>query len=464
VRAAQVLQLDAVLQGAQELVRRVQRLAVLASDVPARGEGVERRQGARGPEVLVGATVHQLQELDGELDVPQPARAELELAVRLARRDRVQHPASHRLDIADEAVALGDLPDHRLDQRQELAPESQVAGDRPGLEQGLELPGLGPALVVDAVAGEGPDQRPGLAFRAEVGVDRPDRALAGVLRAHLHESGRELGGDLGGHRLVDPVGRLEDVEHVDVGDVVQLVPPALAEGDHRKAGAAGIRDPGPGGRERGLQRAGSEVRQLGRRVVHAEVVGQVARGQAGEQPPVLDAQGVDRLGSRQRRRGLVVRGVGADGLQQRRSYGVRGGAGGAQERVGELSPLVGVPTEMVGQRLARAEHRQQTHRAALVVGELGDQSRLGAFGQADQTRQGLVRVGGAGQQRHQRIGRFPEPGELVGGAGGVAESQPQQPGARGVAAGAHRVNLRPRGLRRVLDLVQAIRKLSCSMW
>jgi hypothetical protein len=71
---------------------------------------------------------------------------------------------------------------------------------------------------------------------------------------------------------------------------------------------------------------------------------------------------------------------------------------------------------MVGQRLARAEHRQQTHRAALVVGELGDQSRLGAFGQADQTRQGLVRVGGAGQQRHQRIGRFPEPGELVGGA------------------------------------------------
>ena len=48
------------------------------------------------------------------------------------------------------------------------------------------------------------------------------------------------------------------------------------------------------------------------------------------------------------------------------------------------------------------------------------------------------------------------------------EPEPQQPGAHGVAAGAHRVNLRPRlrarVLRRVLDLVQAIRKLSCLMW
>ena len=117
VRAAQVLELDAVLERAQERVRRMQRLAVLAPDVPTGGERVERLQGAGGAEVLVGAAVHQLQELDRELDVAQPAGAELELAVGVASRDGVQHPSPHRLDIADEAVALGDLPDHRLDQR-----------------------------------------------------------------------------------------------------------------------------------------------------------------------------------------------------------------------------------------------------------------------------------------------------------------------------------------------------------
>ena len=128
--AAQVLELDAVLERAQEGVRRGQGLAVLAADVAAPGQRGERAQRRRVAELPVGAPVHELEELDGELHVAQPAGAELELAVGLAGRDVLDHPPAHRLHVADEAVALRDLPHHRLDQLDERLPEVEVAGDR----------------------------------------------------------------------------------------------------------------------------------------------------------------------------------------------------------------------------------------------------------------------------------------------------------------------------------------------
>ena len=68
-----MLGLDAALEGAQELVRRVQRFAVLATDVPARRERVERRS-VPGRETLIGSAVDQLQQLHGELDVAKALR------------------------------------------------------------------------------------------------------------------------------------------------------------------------------------------------------------------------------------------------------------------------------------------------------------------------------------------------------------------------------------------------------
>ena len=181
-----------MLERAQEGVRRGEGLAVLAPDVATPGQRVERAEGRGTAELPVGPSVHQLQELDGELDVTQPAGAELELAVGLAGGDVVDHAPAHRLHVADEAVALRDLPHHRLDELEERLPELEVAGDRTGLEQRLELPRLGPALVVGTVAREGADQRAGLALGAQVGVDRPDRALDGVLGADLHQLGGQL--------------------------------------------------------------------------------------------------------------------------------------------------------------------------------------------------------------------------------------------------------------------------------
>ena len=67
------------------------------------------------------------------------------------------------------------LPHHRLHRVAVRLPDPGVAGDRPRLEQRLELPGLGPALVVGAVAGDRAHQRPVLALGPQGGVDLPER-------------------------------------------------------------------------------------------------------------------------------------------------------------------------------------------------------------------------------------------------------------------------------------------------
>ena len=168
------------------------------------------------------------------------------------------------------------------------------------------------------MARERPDQRSRLALRAEVRVDRPDRALAGVVRAGLHQHRGELGRDPRRRRLVDTPDRLEDVEDVDVGDVVQLVAAALAEGDHREARRRGIGDLGPRDRQRRLEGARGQVGQLRRGVVDADVMGEVARRESGEQPPVLDPERVHGVGVPDGRGRAVARGIGSDGPQQRR--------------------------------------------------------------------------------------------------------------------------------------------------
>ena len=108
-----------VLERAQERVGLVAAAAaVVAADVAAGGERAPARSAwcALRSDV-VGAAVHQLQQLDGELDVAQPAGAELELALGLGGRDVLDDPAAHRLHVGDEAVALGGRPHQRRDRR-----------------------------------------------------------------------------------------------------------------------------------------------------------------------------------------------------------------------------------------------------------------------------------------------------------------------------------------------------------
>ncbi|RAO47424.1 hypothetical protein PSN01_04887 [Micromonospora saelicesensis] len=134
VRTTQALELQPVLDAAQEAVAAQQGLAVGPTDVAAGDERPQRRDGSWRAQRLITATVHELQQLDGELDVAQPARTALDLALQLLRRDVVDDPAAHGADVLDRLGPLGRPPDQRRELVDPLLGQRQVTGGRAGLE------------------------------------------------------------------------------------------------------------------------------------------------------------------------------------------------------------------------------------------------------------------------------------------------------------------------------------------
>ena len=227
----QVMKLHTVLDGAQHPVGLVEDDGVLAPDVSARRQPGQRLEGgarAKGP---VRAAVDELEELDGELHVPQAPGAELELALRLCRGDVVLDPSAHPLDVVDEVFARGRLPHHGPDGLEVVGAQRRVTGEVARLEQRLELPGLGPPLVVGAVAGDGAHEGALLALGAQGGVDLPQAAVGGDRGAGVHRPGRDARSHVESLLLVLPVRGFGDEDHVDVRDVVQLPPTRLAHAD-----------------------------------------------------------------------------------------------------------------------------------------------------------------------------------------------------------------------------------------
>src|SRR5665647_1611900 len=209
----------------------------------------------------------ELQQLDTELDVPQTAWAELQLARGLGRWDVLFDPSAHRLDVLDEVLTTCRLPDERADGVQVFPAEPGIAGDGSGLEQSLELQRLGPPLVVGEVAGDGSDQRAVLALRPQRRVDGPERAFGRVRRTGPHQCRRKLGADDEGGRLIGNVtaSRFGHEDDVDVRDVVELASPALAHADHREPAeiylGSNLR---AGDHEGSLERGRGQVGQRGR--------------------------------------------------------------------------------------------------------------------------------------------------------------------------------------------------------
>ncbi len=258
--ATQPLQLQAVLEEAQEAVGRREVRPVVAADVAAvrqRPQRVERRTRAQ---CLVGAPVHELEQLHRELDVAQAARSELELPGPLVGADVLLDAPPHGLHVADEVRPARGAPHHRRDGLGVRLAQLRVARDGPGLEQRLELPGLGPPLVVGDVAVEGAHERALTALGAQVGV----HLEAGLAQDPHHPACEPGGGGVGG---------LRDEHDVDVADVVQLVAAALAHGDDRepaRIAALVVGELGDGDGQRRPQRGGGEVRQPGRDVLDVQ--------------------------------------------------------------------------------------------------------------------------------------------------------------------------------------------------
>ena len=81
VHLGAVVELQAVLEAAQEPVGVGELRGVVGVDVAGRGQLGQRGQRVRRPQVGVEPAVHELQELHRELDVADPAPAPLHLAV-----------------------------------------------------------------------------------------------------------------------------------------------------------------------------------------------------------------------------------------------------------------------------------------------------------------------------------------------------------------------------------------------
>ena len=117
--------------------------------------------------------VHELQQLDGELDVGQRAAAELQVELRVvARADALALDAGlHAPDLADLRLRERVAVHERRDELEEAVGDLGVAGDEPGAQQRLELPRQRPPLVVALVAAQRARERALLALGSQVRVD-----------------------------------------------------------------------------------------------------------------------------------------------------------------------------------------------------------------------------------------------------------------------------------------------------
>ena len=221
--AAEALELEAVLEQAQELVGLDELVAILAADVTCGDQRLERLDRIEHAQRLIRAAVHELEELHCEFDVAQAARAELELAGLQLRRDVVQHAPAHGLDVLDEGVAQGGLPHHRFDGRDVVLAQRQVARLHAGLELRLKLPGLRPAPVIRHVRIKRAHERAGLALRPQVRVDLKE--ARGTNPIEFRRDARNPRGGLGA-----------DEDNVHVRDVIELVRAALAQGHDGQLG------------------------------------------------------------------------------------------------------------------------------------------------------------------------------------------------------------------------------------
>ena len=207
------------------------------------------------------APVHELEQLDRELDVADPAATALELTVIEAPALRLAFgPGLHRADLAHGVRPEDVRPHEWLGRIDERGAGAGIAGYRARLDQRLELPALRPLLPPRDVRVDAPGECSCPAFGSEVRVgaeDDPGRSRFGHDREHPARIA------VGGFGRVRPT-RLVYEEHVDVRRVVQLDAAELAHPDDgerdlrfrqlERRSEAGLREP------RELAPDGGEIR------------------------------------------------------------------------------------------------------------------------------------------------------------------------------------------------------------
>ncbi len=270
-----VKDLQPMLHGPQKGVCAFQDLAFLIGEAARLGEPADGLERGAGTDPRRVAAAEQLQELDRELHVADPAAAVFHVGGVGALADRqVLDPPLERLDAADVGPGEPAAIDPRFHLSQQPAAQPLVAGDAPRLHPRLPLPGAAVAVVVLQHRLQRHGGRPGGAVRAQPQVDPVGDSQIGGFGDQPHRLLRhpleELLVRAGLWPLHPAVGRVHEHE-IDVAGIVELHAAELAQGQHGQRGplAAGPAGDAPepfhpveGRRDRRLHHAVGHVREL----------------------------------------------------------------------------------------------------------------------------------------------------------------------------------------------------------
>ena len=184
--------LDPVLEAAKHDVRLGQLVAVAAGEEAGIEQALERFERAPDPEIGVAAPVQELERLHEELDLADPAAAELQIDPRRPRRLllRADLELAHLVDRLQIEVLA---EDERSEPSQRFLAGLQVSRDRSRFQQGEALPGGPLRLVVQLEAADGVHDRAAAALRAQVQVDAKDEAAFRRHARRAHRGGHGLG-------------------------------------------------------------------------------------------------------------------------------------------------------------------------------------------------------------------------------------------------------------------------------
>ena len=210
--------LKPVLDHPQKPVRAVQVLVHGGLDDPSLLERGQRREGGGRPQRRVLGAVGHLKHLREQLDLPDATAAHLDVPVAVAGLFGAPLVAGNLLERSVVEILAVDKRSDDVDERlaQRVAP-----GDRPRLDQRESLERFTLRLVVVRVLPQRAGHIALSPHRTQTQVDPIEIALGGVVAERFRQPSREPVEELAVRGCVG-VGRLVDIDQVDVGAVVQL--------------------------------------------------------------------------------------------------------------------------------------------------------------------------------------------------------------------------------------------------
>ena len=295
--------LQPVLDPAQEHVGRVQLGLDRGGDAAGRDQGGEHLADGASLKLGGDAAADQLEHLAEELDLPDPARAELDVLLQPLAGDLLGDHLLHRPQRLERAEIEVAPIDERVQAPEEVVARRPVARDGPRLDPGVALPVPALLLVVLLHGVEAQDHGAVVAERPQAQVDAEDLPLRVRPAEDLDEPAAEAREELLVRQLPPAPGRLAGgrvgEDQVDVRGKVEFARAELPERQHHEphGGAVGVQRGAEVGalppvkeRERLVHAGLGQIREVARGLGQVGPPGQVAPGDAHHLAPPESSQ------------------------------------------------------------------------------------------------------------------------------------------------------------------------------